>query len=83
MAHNDVQHAVVKRIKQLCRSRKWTSYKLAMEAGLPYSSIKDIFAGRTKNISIKIIKIICDAFDISLIEFFSTSDFEKLEQEIK
>ena len=50
---------------------------------LPPSSVKNILYGRSSDPKILTIKKICDGLDITLAEFFSTPEFDALEQEIK
>lgn len=45
--------------------------------------LKSILNGESQNPGIVTIKKLCDGFDISLSEFFTTPEFEELEQEIK
>ena len=58
-------------------------YKLAMESAVPPSSIKNILYGKSQNPGIVTIKMLCDGFGISLVEFFDTEEFRNLEQELK
>lgn len=71
------------RILQLCRERNMTINKLATVCGLPPSSIKNILYEKSTNPKILTIKAICDGLDMTLGEFFSTPEFDALEQEIK
>ena len=57
--------------------------KLATISALPPSSIKNILYGKSQNPGVVTIKMLCDGFGISIVEFFDTDVFEKLEQEIK
>ncbi len=75
--------AVKNRILQLLGEKKMSIHKLAMESAVPPSSIKNILYGKSQNPGIVTIKMLCDGFGISLIEFFNTKDFAELEQEIK
>ena len=75
--------AVKNRLLQLLGEKKMTIYKLAMESAVPPSSIKNILYGKSQNPGIVTIKMLCDGFGISLIEFFDTEEFQNLEQEIK
>lgn len=75
--------AVRDRILQLCEERKITINGLAIISGLPPSSIKNILYGKSLNPKIVTIKMICDGLNITLGEFFSTSEFDSLEQEMK
>ncbi len=79
----DTYTAVKNRIFQLCEERKLSIHKLATESGLAPSTIKNILYGKSVNPGIVTLKIICDGFGISLIEFFDTDIFRNLEQEIK
>lgn len=75
--------AVKNRILKLCEERKISINKLATISGLPPSSIKNILYGKSQNPKVLTIKMICDGLGITLGEFFSTSEFDELEQEIK
>lgn len=74
---------VKNRILQLLGEKKMSIHKLAMESAVPPSSIKNILYGKSQNPGIVTIKMLCDGFGISLIEFFNTKEFTELEQEIK
>jgi transcriptional regulator with XRE-family HTH domain len=58
-------------------------HKLAIESAVAPSSIKNILYGKSQNPGIVTIKMLCDGFGITLIEFFDTPEFKSLEQEIK
>ena len=58
-------------------------HKLAMESAVAPSSIKNIIYGKSQNPGIVTLKMLCDGFGISIIDFFDTDIFKKLEQEIK
>lgn len=75
--------AVRNRILQLCNEREITINSLATISGLPLSSIKNILYGKSLNPKIVTIKMICDGLNITLGEFFSTPEFDGLEQELK
>lgn len=75
--------AVKNRILQLCGQRNMSINKLATLCALPPSSIKNILYGKSQNPKLLTIKMICDGLDITLSEFFSTPEFDNLEQEIK
>ncbi len=74
---------VKNRILQLLGEKKMSIHRLAMESAVPPSSIKNILYGKSQNPGIVTIKMLCDGFGISLIEFFNTKEFAALEQEIK
>ena len=75
--------AVKNRILQLLGEKKMSIHKLAIESAVPPSSIKNILYGKSQNPGIVTIKMLCDGFGITLVEFFNTEEFRNLEQEIK
>ena len=79
----DTYTAVKNRLLQLLGEKKMSIHKLAMESAVPPSSIKNILYGKSKNPGIVTIKMLCDGFGITLIEFFDTKEFAELEQEIQ
>ncbi len=79
----DTVSAVKNRILTLCGERNISINRLANICALPPSSIKNILYGKSQNPKLLTIKMICDGLDITLGEFFSTKEFDELEQEIK
>ena len=75
--------AIAERIRNLCRERNWTPNHLSYVAAVPQATIKSIMKEESKNQGALIIKKRCDGLDITLGEFFSTPEFDALEQEIK
>ena len=60
-----------------------TLNKLSTTCGMTQSTLNNIINGGSQNPKIATIKKICDGLDMSLGEFFSTPEFDALEQEIK
>lgn len=79
----DTREAVAKRIYELCDERGWSPNHLANVSAVPQATIKSILNGESNNPGIVTIKKLCDGFEITLSEFFSTIYFENLEQEIR
>ena len=79
----DTVTAVRNRILELCGERGISINKLATISALPPSSIKNILYGKSQNPKLITIKMICEGLDITLGEFFSTPEFDSLEQELK
>lgn len=77
-----IHYVVVKRIKELCTLKGITPNALSYAAGVSQSTIKSILNGESSNPGIVTIKKICDGFGITIIDFFNTSDFKELEQEL-
>lgn len=80
---SDASSAVANRIIALCKKRGITPNGLSYLSAVPQATIKSILNGESKNPGIVTIKKICDGFDITLGEFFSTKEFDALDQEIK
>lgn len=79
----NTQEAIAHRILQLCKERDLTPNGLSYIAGVPQATIKSILNGESKNPGTVTIKKLCDGFEITLGDFFSTPDFDALEQEIR
>ena len=77
------REAVARRIRELCKEREITPNALSYISAVPQATIKSILNGESKNPGIVTIKKLCDGLNISLTEFFSTEDFDSLDQEIK
>ena len=75
--------ATKNRLLRLLEDRKMSIHKLAMESAVAPSTIKNILYGKSINPGIVTIKMLCDGLGITLGEFFSTPEFNALEQEIK
>lgn len=75
--------AISYRIRQLCKKNSITPNRLSTLSAVPQSTIKSILNGESQNPGSVTIKKLCDAFEITLGEFFSTPEFDALEQEIK
>jgi len=79
----DTYTAVKNRIIQLLGEKNMSIHKLAIESAVAPSSVKNIIYGKSKNPGIVTLKMLCDGFGITLIEFFDTEEFKTLEQEIR
>ena len=79
----DTYTTVKNRILQLLGEKNMSIHKLAMESAVPPSSIKNILYGKSQNPGIVTLKMLCDGFGITLVEFFDTEEFAHLEQEVQ
>ncbi len=79
----NTREAVAYRIIQLCKERRITPNALSNISAVPQSTIKSIINGESQNPGTVTIKKLCDGFEITLGEFFSTPEFDLLEQEIR
>ena len=79
----NVKDAVAIRFLELCRERNIKLNELANISGVTPSTAYSMMDDTRRDISIITIKKFCDGLDITLGEFFSTTEFDNLEQEIK
>ena len=79
----NTQQAVASRIRQLCKEKGFSPNGIAIHSAVPQGTLKSILNGESQNPGIVNIKKLCDGFEITLGEFFSTPEFDALEQEIK
>jgi len=78
-----VKDVVAKRFKKLCDDRNIKINELANISGVTPSTAYSMMDTSRRDISIVTIKKFCDGLEITLGEFFSTPEFDSLEQEIK
>lgn len=78
-----IKEAVVARFLQICRERGIRPNELANLSGVTPSTVYSMLDPRRKDISIVTIKKLCDGLDMTIGTFFSTREFDNLEQEIK
>ena len=64
---------VIGRIKELCRSRSWSYYRLAKESGIPYSTLNTMLH-KTYVPTVPSLMKICDGFGITIAQFFTEED---------
>jgi transcriptional regulator with XRE-family HTH domain len=61
---------ILEKITQLKNERGWSSYKLAKTANIPQSTLSNLYS-RENSPTIATLSALCDAFGISLAQFFS------------
>ncbi len=79
----NVKDVVAERFMTLCQERKIKLNELANKSGVTPSTAYSMMDNSRRDISITTIKKFCDGLEITLGEFFSTPEFDNLEQEIK
>ena len=79
----NVKDVVAGRFEDLCKERNIKINELANLSGVTPSTAYSMLDKSRRDISIVTIKIFCDGLGITLGEFFSTPEFDELEQEIK
>lgn len=78
-----LKEVIAFRINQLCEERKLTIYGLAVLSGVDKSTLYSIQGDKSQSPEVATIKKLCDGLEITLGQFFSTPEFDGLEQEIK
>ena len=78
-----VKEAVVMRFRELMEDRGMRPNELANISGVTPSTVYSMLDSRRRELSINVIKKLCDGLEITLGEFFSVPLFDELEQEIK
>lgn len=70
------------RIKKMMDERGWTEYRLAKNSGLSESTLANIF-NRKSQPSLPTVKAICDAFGITMSQFFAEYEMVELSPALK
>lgn len=78
-----VKEAVVARFMEIMEERKIRPNELANLSGITPSTVYSMLDARRKELSINVIKKLCDGLDMKLGEFFAAELFDELEQEIR
>ena len=78
-----VKEAVVARFRELMEQRNIRPNELANLSGVTPSTVYSMLDARRKELSINVIKKLCDGLEITLGDFFNVPLFNDLEQEIK
>lgn len=78
-----VKDTVAERFRSLCKERGIKANELANRSGVTPSTVYSLLDDRRRDVSIITIKKLCDGLEISLGEFFSTPEFDALEQELE
>ena len=69
---------VLEKLRTLLNERGWSEYRLAQKAGLNESTISNIYRRNTVP-TIATLKAVCDAFGITLSQFFADDDSDMVE----
>ena len=78
-----VKEAVVTRFWELMAQRNIRPNELANLSGVTPSTVYSMLDARRREVSINVIKKLCDGLEITLGDFFNVPLFNNLEQEIK
>ena len=78
-----IKEAVVKRFRELMEQRHIRPNELANLSGVTPSTVYSMLDDRRRELSINVIKKLCDGLGITLGDFFGVPLFDSLEQEIR
>lgn len=78
-----VKDCVALRFQQICKERGIKFNELASISGVTPSTVYSMMDPKRREISVNTVKKLCDGLEMTLGEFFSTMEFDQLEQEIK
>lgn len=79
----NVKDCVVLRFQQICKERNMRLNELANISGITPSTVYSMMDANRRELTINTIKKLCDGLEMTLGDFFSTDDFDSLEQEIQ
>ncbi len=57
------------RLQQLMDEREWTIYRIAKEAGIPWSTVRNMFKRNTEP-SVQTLECLCNGMGMTLSQFF-------------
>lgn len=79
----ELREAITDRILSLCQQRGISVNKLCNMSGVTQSTVNNIINRRNNTTTVSTVKKLCDGLGITLGEFFSTPEFDRLDQEIR
>ncbi len=74
---NTVNHALALRIEELLREKKMSRYRLALNSGVPHSTLKNIIHETVNNNLLSTTILIANGFNMSVSEFLDTPLFNE------
>ena len=78
-----VKEAVVVRFREIMKEKNIKTNELANRAGVTPSSVYSMLDHRRKEVSVNLVKKLCDGLEMTMGQFFSAKVFDDLEQEIQ
>ncbi len=76
-----IENAVIDRMLKISEEKKMSICDICLKAGMSPSNIYDLLHKRTKHSKINTIQKFCEGAGVTLGYFFSTKEFDNLEQE--
>lgn len=70
-----VNKAIALRIEELLKQKNMTRYRLAVQSGLPHSTLKNIMHGTIKDVKFSTLILIATGFGMTINEFLDSPYF--------
>ena len=80
---SSVKEAVAARFQEIMKEKNIKTNELANRAGVTPSSVYSMLDPRRKEVSVNLVKKLCDGLEMTMGAFFSAKVFDDLEQEIQ
>ncbi len=74
---NTVNHALSLRIQELLKEKSITRYRLAMQSGVPHSTLKNIIHETVNNNLLSTTILLANGFDMTVSEFLDSPLFSE------
>ncbi len=74
---NNVNHAIALRIQELLEEKKMTRYRLAMESGVSYSTLKNILHETVTDNLLSTTILLASGFGMTVSEFLDSPLFDE------
>lgn len=78
-----VKDVVAERFQKICDAKNIKYNELANLSGVTPSTVYSMMDKSRRDVSVTTVKKLCDGLDMTLGEFFSSPEFDTLEQEIE
>lgn len=75
----ELSEAISLRITELLEQNKMNVYQLSNKSGVPRSTLSKFLSRKTKTMRLENLLYICEAFNVTLSEFFASKFFNDVE----
>lgn len=82
MINLKIKEATFLRLKQICKVRGITLYRVSTLSGVSSKSVYSLSRPNRKDMSLSLLKKIVDGLDMTMAEFFDSEIFDRTELEI-
>lgn len=75
----ELSEIIIQRISELLLKNQMNTYQLSIKSGVPRSTLSKLLSRQTKTIRLENLLYICEAFNITLSQFFDDVRFDEAE----